>query len=71
MFRVSSNPQTFAVHLQPLSTFSVVRNDVFNVLPIFGSVIVFEKMAQLMDNDVVHDLMRCDDDTPVVSDIAA
>ena len=40
-----------------------------NMLPILGTMIVFEKMAQFMDNDVVHDLMRCDDDTPVVSDI--
>jgi len=31
---------------------------VFNMLPIFGSVIVFEQVAQLMHNDVVHVIFK-------------
>ena len=63
------NPQSVSIHLQPYSTFLEVRNDTLNMLPILCSVIVFQEMTEFMDDYVIHNVMRRDDDPPIVSDI--
>ena len=53
------------MHTEPLFALLVVRTCPLDALPEFRTMVVMDEMAKFMDNDVIHDPSRSDDDLPV------
>ena len=66
----SSNVQPRTVRSQPLSTLTVYRHDLVDLIPEGVRVIEVVKVTQLMHDDVVDDRLRRHHTLPVKSEVA-